>query len=150
MQKSVAILVGVSGSGKSTLVAQLQQQNDCVIVSADHEHMVDGVYKFDPARIGIAHSNCMNKFIAAVASNTDYIVVDNTNLTNWERQNYVAVAQLAGYRVAFHVFECKTVEQIKLCASRNSHGVPQAVIADMALRYEPTDPNHTVYHEIKE
>ena len=142
---TVILMVGVSGSGKSTQVQKILNEAELadakvVVCSADHEHIgPDGVYKFDPAKAALGHSNCFNKFLKAIREHNgqaDIVIVDNTNVSQWERQNYEYAAKMAGCSVRYHVFVCDTVEKIKLCAARNTHGVPIGVIADMACRFD--------------
>lgn len=151
------ILVGVPGCGKSSwakefIEGEMATLNDnpryfnAVICSADEGHMVDGVYKFDPAKAPMAHAECLNKFIRAIVSKSvTHVIVDNTNISKWERMNYEQAAANVGANIVYQVWRCETIEQIKLCAGRNSHGVPVGVIADMALRFDTPDP-----HEIEE
>jgi tRNA uridine 5-carbamoylmethylation protein Kti12 len=142
----VIINVGVPGSGKSTWTDKFIEQCDengstVVVCSADKFHEDEfGVYKFDPAKAGMAHALCLNKFLKAiVASSVDFVVVGNTNITAWERMNYVEAACIAKCDVLYNVWPCMTIEQLRICAARNSHGVPLGVIADMACRYESPD-----------
>lgn len=146
----VIINVGVSGSGKSTwtrkFVEQCEQNGATVVVcSADKFHEdSEGNYKFDPAKAAMAHADCFNRFIRAVfATEVDFVVVDNTNVSKWERKNYVDLARLLGHEVKFNFWVCHTVELIKAYAERNSHGVPVGVIADMAIRMEVPTGNVT-------
>jgi len=149
MKRKVILLVGISGGGKSTFVQEyLRTHGDdenIVVCSADDGHMVDvdlgegeivRQYKFDPAKIGQAHSDCLNKYIMAFYSSVNTIIVDNTNLTKWERQNYFEVAGANNAFVEVHQVDVRTIEGLKLCISRNVHKVPAATIADMALRFE--------------
>lgn len=148
----VVMMVGVSGSGKSTLVKKLAQEYGAIVVSADNFHVGPDGYKFDPARAAMAHSDCFNAFLYALRDQQS-VIVDNTNISLWERQNYADAADMAGAILDYHVFVCDTVEKIKLCARRNVHGVPIGVIADMACRFDLV-PGSTVpvgsvkYYEI--
>ncbi len=139
----VIINVGVSGSGKSTwtrkFVEQCEQNGLTVVVcSADKYHEdAEGNYKFDPSKAAMAHADCFNRFIRAVFNRgVDFVVVDNTNVSEWERKNYVDLAASLCHDVKFNVWTCLTVEAIKVFAERNSHGVPVGVVADMAIRME--------------
>lgn len=147
MDKTVIILVGPSGCGKSSWANSfvheaLERGEAAVVCSADDSHMYDDgagglTYVFNPAKAPMAHSDCMNKFIKALADQeTTYIVVDNTNISRWERQNYAEAARLVGAELRYEVWKPLSVNDIKTCAARNAHGVPQGVIADMALRFD--------------
>lgn len=139
----VHILIGPSGCGKSTWAMDFASRYPTtLIVSADHYHMVEvgfqqWVYKFDPAKASMAHSTCLNQFLHAIVNGEySHVIVDNTNISLWERQNYVQAAINAGCKVEFEVWKVETIDEIKLCAARNKHGVPLGVIADMALRFD--------------
>jgi tRNA uridine 5-carbamoylmethylation protein Kti12 len=144
MSKVVIIMVGVSGSGKSTRAAQIEQaiyENGqiCSVVSADHFFMVEDEYVFDIKKIAEAHSWCFNRFIQRVSADDDVVIVDNTNLRPWERQNYEGVARLAGYEVQYEVLKCTTIESIRANAARNKHGLTAELIAQQALSMDLSD-----------
>ena len=155
----VHILIGPSGSGKSTWARQFCERHPkALVVSADHYHLVrvDGnwVYKFDPTKSPMAHSACMNSFLWAIVhpEQHSHVIVDNTNISMWERQNYIQAAVNAGCQLEFEIWKIETIDEIKLCAQRNVHGVPIGVIADMALRLDfdpeqiPGDRKSYRYH----
>lgn len=158
--KQVYILVGPSGCGKSTWVHEFKAAGREVLVcSADDFHMVDvfqpdgsssRVYKFDPAKAGMAHSSCLNLYLKGLRSPTiENIVVDNTNVSQWERQNYVAAAMLVNALIVYVVWTVRTVEEIKLCAGRNSHGVSPGIVSDMAVRQDFDEASALLYPNAK-
>ena len=130
--KRLFILSGPSGSGKSTWVKSLQEAAVC---SADDFFINDGVYTFNQSLIAVAHSACMRNFLQHVNAGTQTIIIDNTNLRQWEWQNYVEAARLE-YEAHLVLFIARTVADIKLCAARNKHGTPIDVIAKMAIEHE--------------
>ena len=133
--KQVVILRGPSGSGKSTYAAKY---HPCaLILSADNFFMHNGEYQWSIDKIAQAHSWCMNQFLLALKGGEPEIVVDNTFTEQWEWENYAAVASIAEYSVVLVEFHVLTVEQIKMCASRNTHGVPMSTISNMALKFQP-------------
>jgi len=134
MSGKVVILRGPSGSGKSVYASNHFRPSK--LVSADNFFVVDGEYKFDPSRIGMAHADCMHQFLMLLNEGAELIVVDNTNIHIWEFINYVEAANLAGYEIEIVEFAVKTVEAIKVCIGRNTHGVPPEVISRMAIEYE--------------
>lgn len=151
-------MVGVSGCGKSTWVEEfvkdLPQTQNVVVCSADDGHMYDDgagglTYVFNPAKAPMAHSDCLYKFTRAIGDpSVTHVIVDNTNVSTWERQNYAEVASLFEAKIVYLVWQCETIQQVKLCASRNKHNVPAGVIADMALRYEKPI-GHIIYQKIQ-
>lgn len=128
----VKILSGVSGCGKSTLASKLFAPDKGAyetIISADDFFMVNDEYKFDPSKLSEAHGACFRDFIRYL--NEDYcglIVVDNTNTTAVEIAPYILGAQAYGWDVEIITLTCQTDDDVKVCAARNSHGVPFATV----------------------
>jgi len=155
--RNVIIMRGPSGCGKSTWI----QENapDAIVVSADHffeheisnaeaeltrnplrkvfdenEHIIE--YRFNPTKLGEAHASCLRKFIGLLSSGAANIVVDNTNVHLWEYENYVLLAKQAGCKVRIVEFRPTTIEQLNLCAKRNTHKVPIEYVAKMCYEFE--------------
>lgn len=148
--KKVTILSGVSGSGKSKYAGTLlleytsstgltleemlrlpkgDKRATAAYCSADM-YFVDaqGKYNFDPTKLSDAHGACMREFISSLQNETEMVVVDNTNTTAVEIAPYILVAQAYGYEVEIITVMCETDADIKACAARNSHGVPEGGI----------------------
>ncbi len=136
----VLIMRGTSGSGKSTYVtkavAEFVSENDlrtAVVCSADHFWIdEDGNYKFVPGLLQEAHKDCFRRFIQAIDSNTNLVIVDNTNTQLHEIAPYLRYAQLFGYEI--EVVRC--VCDVDVAAERNVHGVPQRTVEAMKRRME--------------
>lgn len=133
---TVIIMRGVPGSGKSTLAKKLFAHPR--IHSADDFFMENGEYKFDPSKLGLAHSDCFSKFMASIqnASTHAEIVVDNTNTQLWELSPYRAVAHHFNHGIRFIRAECNP----EIAATRNVHGVPKGAIMAMHKRMESIPP----------
>lgn len=122
---------GLSGSGKSTYVNKLVQSSESFAVcSADDFFMVEGVYQFDPSKLGEAHGECLRKCIKAMLDKTQLVIIDNTNTTTEEVSPYMALANAYGYEAVI----LKVDAAPDVCAKRNTHGVPQQAILGMAAR----------------
>lgn len=143
------IMRGIPGSGKSTRAKELARPEN--ICSADDYFMKDGKYVFVQHEIGKAHSACLKKFVdliykyhRAIMDDGQWadfdIVVDNTNLRRWEYETYVKIAELAGMVVEFHEFvpprDNTLGDYVRLCASRNAHGVSPNACMRMASIFE--------------
>lgn len=127
--QQVIILSGISGSGKSTYAKMLQLDLvNAQIVSADNYFMVDGEYKFDPRKLGEAHSSCLRAFIEHLSSWQQTVIVDNTNTTVLEIAPYYAVGKAYGAKVKLITVEVDPV----VAAKRNAHGVNLATCERMA------------------
>ena len=140
MEKTLVLLRGLPGSGKST-VAKLIARTlttaglSYVICSADSYFVgEDGIYCFDPCKLGAAHNKCRADAGESMLAGIDYVIVDNTNTTKREMQPYKELADEFGYTV-----KCQTVgnlTDIDIYAERCIHNVPLETIEKMAKRFE--------------
>ena len=121
------IVRGLPGSGKSTLAARLATEHRYLHLEADQHFVVDGVYRFDPARVADAHAVVARDALDAMQASRR-VVVANTHVRLWEMAAIVGAAQLAGKSLCF--VECTGVWG-------NIHGVPEDAIARMKTRWEP-------------
>jgi predicted kinase len=64
----------------------------------------------------------------------EIIVVDNTNIRQWEYENYVFLAEINGYNI--NIVEIPITETAEVYHERNTHGVPLEVIQRMMDEYE--------------
>lgn len=126
--KQVIVMRAIPGSGKSTYAKQLVSQTTAkgltsIICSADDYfyELGKGSYAFDPSKIADAHKYCFKKFVNAVNSNIDLIIVDNTNLSAWEISPYKSYAEINDYDFAINEVRSDPGEAFK----RQQHGVPQ-------------------------
>jgi len=143
---------GVSGSGKSTHVLNVimdymkglgmtaeQMMSSPMptatvsLCSADSFFEVPNeggppTYNFDASKLSEAHGKCFRDFITALTSNVELVVVDNTNTTVAEVAPYFLGAQAYGYDIDLITVMCETDADIKLCAARNTHNVPEGGI----------------------
>jgi len=120
---NVKILCGVSGSGKSTYIKN--HFPDADVCSADHFFMSAGGYHFNPAKLSLAHGECLKKFVYLVSTvphGNDDVVVDNTNTTMSEVAPYAALALAYGHDLEIIIIDAR----LEKAAARNVHGVPLA------------------------
>lgn len=121
----LVLVRGLPGSGKSTF-AQALALTGYEHYEADMFHMVDGQYKFDPARVSEAHAWCLEMATAALESGKS-VVVSNTFTRLWEMEPYQAVAK--GLGVQTHIVTMTGKWQ-------NVHDVPAEVLERMRDRWE--------------
>jgi predicted kinase len=135
-RKQMIIMRGLPGSGKSTLAGQLAGQTG-VVYSTDDFFMEEGIYKFDPSKIGAHHAANQARVREACEAGVAPIVVDNTNTQRWEARPYVQIANEFGYHVRFVEPETPWAKDEEELTRRNVHGVPLEGIRRMLSRYEP-------------
>ena len=119
------IVRGLPGSGKSTLARNLVVSSRHF--EADAYPVIDGEYRFDPARIKDAHEWCRASVEAALCKKWD-IAVSNTFTQRWEYQPYLDMATRNCFCV--QVIECHS-------KWRTIHDVPNGVLEKMRDRWEP-------------
>lgn len=88
---------GISGSGKSTLAKKLVGNG--VVLSTDDYFMKDGIYDFEPKKLGIFHKKNQEKTKEYMEKQISPIIIDNTNSKEWEMKPYVDLADNYGYEV---------------------------------------------------
>lgn len=130
--KRCIVLVGVSGSGKSTYARKLVYLNEGqgIILSTDDFFMEDGKYCFDPAKLGLAHSQNLFRFIECCRNEYPLVICDNTNTRMAELAPYVAVAEAYGYSTEIHILQ----RDLDMAIIQNKHGVPRNTIIAMQER----------------
>lgn len=132
----VIVLRGCSGTGKSTWVRENGVSYGAVeVFSADHFFEdEDGVYNFNPTKLGEAHAECLRRFtVAAMTSNNDKVlIVDNTNTTAVEVAPYASLALAYGHALKIVTL----VTDHKIAHERNAHGVPKKTVQQQAERLQ--------------
>ena len=135
MSKELILVRGVPGSGKSTTAKLLGAGGSGYAhFEADMYFMVDGVYKFDPAKIRDAHAWCQGSVERAMllnhtAGHNSTIIVSNTFTQEWEMKVYYDMAKTYGYTVFSVIVENRH-------GGENLHGVPEDKVQIMKDRFE--------------
>lgn len=129
MSYTLYVISGPSGSGKSTFANHLIDsiREFCYHLETDNYFYVDGVYKFDPTKLGVNHQKCFDDFVSAVKANNGNILISNTGIKKWEYQKYVDYAEKNGFRV--FVLAMRQSFQ-------NTHGVPEEKVKQMRQNFE--------------
>lgn len=139
-QPTVVILRGAPGSGKSFFsqhcAENLTTPKKVQICSADDFFSKTGSYKFDPSLLPSAHSYCFNLFMTALANKKELIIVDNTNLMQWEYQIYTYICEILGLQ--YHILEipCPSEAIGDAYQSRNAHRIDRPVFLKIVGRWE--------------
>lgn len=138
---TVVIMRGVPGSGKSTTATGIYEYikdrgDSAIIVSNDlfpgYYENAERSYDWTPEKAKEARKFCEASFEQALKDGYDVVIVDNCHLTPKSYGFYERAAKAAGYEVAFNVFKPVMDEKyISVCASRNKHGVTEAMIRGM-------------------
>lgn len=135
MSKELILLRGIPGSGKSTTAKLLGAGGaGYAHFEADMYFMVDGKYKFDPAKIRDAHKWCQDSVERAMLLNhttgdNSIIIVSNTFTQEWEMVPYFLLAEQWGYQVTSLIVENRH-------GGVNEHGVPEDKLQAMKDRFE--------------
>lgn len=131
MRNILLLMQGQSGSGKSTLAAAFKAWFEALghmvkVYSTDDQYVKEGVYHFDPSKLGTYHAINQKLSITAMESGMT-VIVDNTNTCAWEAKPYVEAAVKLGVPVFFHRAEGNF---------KNLHGVPSDKVEAMKQRLE--------------
>lgn len=150
--KKLIIMGGVTGSGKSTTARKILEESGVtgVIYSTDdYWNTPSGEYNFIPSMIGTAHAWNTRRVEAALETDVELVIVDNTNTTEWERAPFVKLAEKYGYEVEYRQADSpwwgdiysriKSGEiseaDVDVLVEKNTHGVPRDTIKKMMNRY---------------
>lgn len=121
--KVLVLLRGVPGAGKST-VADSMSSGIYPVLAADDYFMVNGEYRFDPAKLGKAHKSCQRRCKAHMERGARKIFVNNTFVKAKDMNPYVKMAQEHGYIVFSLVVENRH-------GGRDVHNVPEDALVRM-------------------
>lgn len=135
MMLTMILMRGLPGSGKSTLAKKLAKEFNAVIVSADDWfRSEDGQYIWDPSELRNAHKACKIRVDDLLSAGVN-VIVDNTNISEWEMAPYWGIAQLYAAHTETREPETPWRYDPEECAKRTIHGVPVEKIKMMQARW---------------
>jgi len=139
MEKNLIILRGMPSSGKST-VAKLFTINSN-ICTADDYHYVNDIYQYKPENASMAHFLCQMKCKYLMKNDIDKIVIANTNVSDYEIEPYVNLANEFNYKI--HILIVENRHQ-----SSNDHNVPLDIIFKMYVKFKIKLLSDDIYKKI--
>ena len=146
-EKVLYVMQGVPGSGKSTVARMIEEYERAhgsredellpvvVTVSTD-DHRLDGhgAYVFDAADNVRFHKMTQRDCARHMINGVPAIIVDNTNIQEWQAHPYLVLADIYGYAVQVVSVDCGLARAIDRQKEREGLGdraVPANVIAGM-------------------
>jgi predicted kinase len=136
--KKLIICRGSPGSGKSTYARRVKAKMlgvfglSCTVASADDYFVKNGIYTFDRTKLSKAHEYCRDQVHKAMIHNSEYILLDNTNISRPEFKPYIELAKEFGYQTIEKVFGLDaTVDEL---VKRGTHNVPREKVELMARK----------------
>jgi predicted kinase len=136
------LMQGVPGSGKSTIARMIQESygGGAVILSTDDFRLApDGSYTFDMAENAKYHQMCQRRAAELMQEGAPVLIIDNTNIQEWQAHPYLVLAEIWGYTVQVVSVDCGLYTAIERQKEREGLGdraVPREVITDMYWRME--------------
>jgi predicted kinase len=138
-KNKMIILRGLPGSGKTTLAKFLSEENyaehvHAAAFSADDYFYKNGVYTFDPEKLGGAHKHCqmMTELFMAEApkyrATKKVAIVHTTSTTEKELSTYLDLAKKYDYEVVSLIVENRH-------GNESVHGVPEEAMKKMRDRF---------------
>jgi len=119
------LIRGVSGAGKTTFAKTICKN----VISADDYFTKNEVYHFDPDQLHDAHKWCQVQTKKLLSQGLD-VAVANTFTQFWEMEPYYKIAEEQVFTTVFSII----VENRH--GSKNTHNVPETVIAKQRRRFE--------------
>jgi len=139
------VLRGLPGTGKDEIAKFLNLDNvageiqtgQAVILSTDQFFIKDGKFQFDKTKLKEAHEATWEAFKSAISSDSQVIIINNTNIKKFHYAHYVDYAQRHGYLTSIVIIPANDVSDREL-ATRNVHSVDQGTISKMRKEFEWT------------
>lgn len=137
------VLRGLPGTGKDEIAKYLAASgipsipgvSSAITLSTDQFFIKDGKYQFDKTKLKEAHEATWEAFKSAISSDSQVIIINNTNIKKFHYAHYVDYAQRHGYLTSIVIIPANDVSDREL-ATRNVHNVDQGTISKMRKEFE--------------
>lgn len=168
----VFLMQGPSGSGKSNWARMMKDAaieagyRTSILSADDYFRDTDGNYNFDPRMLNRAHMSVVVKAFrlmnhAAESKDSYRIIIDNTNMENWEYDAIAVIAyDLGAKRIVLQradvlndcdEFKAKDIEELDTLARilhhRQDKGMDYTVILRQLMKYQ--DGCHIIPHFVE-
>nr|CAD7455020.1 unnamed protein product [Timema tahoe] len=139
--KTMFIMRGLPGSGKSCIANAIHTTyKNSVICSADDYFICNEKYEFDRDKLNEAHISCKDKAKKACEDNINVVVIDNTNIRQWEMEYYFDLAKETCYCVVLVEPHTSWKFSPQLLAGKNKHNVGVELLAARISQWEVVIP----------
>ncbi|XP_059050005.1 uncharacterized protein LOC131845010 [Achroia grisella] len=143
------IMRGAPGSGKTYLAKQVIENIigstpglfETHVFSTDDYFNVRGIYQFNRSNLSNAHAWNQNRARYASEKGLSPIIIDNTNIEDWEMEPYFRIAVAYGYIVEIMEPSTTWSKKPSQLVKRNSHNVPLLTIQRMLDNYQNFTPD---------
>jgi len=149
---TLTLMVGIPGSGKSTVARSLSDISGAEICSTDDFWYQDDptVYTFDVKRLGEAHRWNQQRAASFMAAGQD-VIIDNTNLDDYAKQPYYALANIYNFDVVIVTVDTP----VNICIARQyerpaDRRVPTDVIFKMHSKLKGYGEYAPAEYDLKE
>ena len=137
------IMRGLAGSGKTTIVRSIHSVYPrCAVCSADDYFLKDGIYNFDPTKLGFAHETCQLLTEQYCWNGCPVVTIDNTNVKRWEMTYYLDLAFRTNYVVVLVEPQTPWKFDAKELATRNKHGVSEDILQFKVQLFQDFVPSY--------
>jgi len=122
------------------LIMQLIVGNIWLFCFADDYFLTaNGTYRWDRNRLSEAHLACQQKACRATENGRN-IVIDNTNIRQWEMAEYYSIAQQHGHIVVVVTPDTPWLLQAAELAARSAHGLTLQICQRKVEHFQETQP----------
>ncbi|XP_062311709.1 NEDD4-binding protein 2-like 1 [Osmerus eperlanus] len=139
--KHLIILRGLPGSGKTRLANEILQdyRSGEIYSTDDYFKEENGDWIYPPPTVGerhAAHKHLIDEVFEAMKERVHPIVIDNTNVEQWEMWPYVNMAFYQGYYVLFEDLQEESTISLKTRYKWCKGSISWRTLRNMEERYE--------------